>query len=111
MAFPVWVSTSTTARWAPNGNVGLAARKSTSAASPAGPACAATSAQVSAVSGSPRTCQVPVAVSSSRSAWLASIMPAATSRAWSFTWSAAWWTAMPPSWSEREPKVPTPVGT
>src|SRR6202035_4318940 len=38
VAFPVWVSTSTTARCAPNGNVGLAGRKSTSADRPAGPA-------------------------------------------------------------------------
>ncbi len=103
MAFPVSVSTSTTARCAPNGNVGLAGRKSASADSPPGPASAATAAQLSAVSGSPRTCQIPRVVSSSRSASLASIMAAASSRAWSFTWIAACCTAVPPSCSEREP--------
>ena len=62
-------------------------------------------------SGSPLTLKALVSTLYSRSAGAASRVAAARSRATSSSSRDACWTAAPPSWSEREPPVPPPLGT
>ena len=102
VTLPVSVSTSTTDRCVPNGNVGRSAVNRTLATISPPSACSATCAQVSDLSGSPAMCQVPVSASSTTSASAASNSAAAFLAASSLTSIAALCTADPPSWSERE---------
>ena len=71
----------------------------------------ASSLQVLATEGVPATWNRPVAVSSTTSAGSASSSSAASEpRPASTSASVAWWTAAPPTCSEREPKVPVALG-
>ena len=97
---PVSVSTSTTATWVPNGNVGINGSKSVAAAS--GPCSPATrSAQPMLRAGVPATWKRPP--SSTTSATAASRTSAARCRAASTSWADASATAAPPSCTAREP--------
>ena len=113
---PVSVSTSTTARCVPNGYVASGVSKSFSDESPpskpsgrrAGSAAArARSAHGIAEPGEPATARP-----SPHTTWMspasASSRCAASSLALSSTSSVAFWTAVPPTCSEREPIVPMP---
>ena len=111
---PVSVSTSTTARCAPNGQVGDAGLKSSSIASSARrsspssevASCAHETVRV----GTPATWKTPRSASSWMSAGLASSSIAASSLPLSATLIAAPLIAAPPACSEREPYVPVPRG-
>ena len=113
--WPVSVSTSTTATWAPNGNVGAAgleARRRSAAAR----RCSATPRRQSAHDRrhGRRAGDVEARrrrVSSTMSASSASSASAASALAMSTSSTAALSTAAPPCCSEREPIVPPPAGT
>ena len=104
---PVSVSTSTTARWAPNGQVGEAGLKSSSIASSPRRSSAASevarSAHETVRPGTPATWKTPRSASRRMSAGLASSAFAASSLPLSATLIAAPLIAAPPAWSEREP--------
>ena len=103
--WPVSTSTSTTARWVPNGYEQSRFSWDSASSAPLS-AAAATSAQLLVTDGEPTTWKPPASESSTTSETSASRRSAATLRASSTTTPAASWMAEPPSWVDLEPKVP-----